>query len=96
MVALEHATGTKSIVLGKPAAPFYQAALETFGVEASQTFMVGDDIRGDIDGAQKIGLRGILVRTGKFRPSDLEQNITPYAVINSIADLPAWWEKNAI
>lgn len=96
VVALEHATGTKSIVLGKPAAPFYQAALETLGVEVSQTLMVGDDIRGDIDGAQKIGLRGILVRTGKFRPSDLDQNVTPYAVLNSIAELPGWWETNII
>ncbi len=96
VVALEYATGAKPIVMGKPAAPFYQAALESLGEEASKTFMVGDDIRGDIDGAQKIGLRGLLVRTGKFRPSDLKQNIAPYAVLNSIADLRAWWEANVI
>ena len=96
VVALEHATGVEPIVMGKPAAPFYQAALASLGVETSKTFMVGDDIRGDIDGAQKIGLRGLLVRTGKFRPSDLEQDIAPHAVLNSIADLPAWWEANVI
>ncbi len=94
VVALEFATGAESIVMGKPAAPFYLAALESLGVEATSTFMVSDDIRGDIDGAQKIGLRGLLVRTGKFRPSDLERNVSPFAVLNSIADLPAWWEAN--
>jgi phospholysine phosphohistidine inorganic pyrophosphate phosphatase len=29
--------------------------------------MVGDDIVGDVGGAQNAGLRGIQVRTGKFR-----------------------------
>jgi ribonucleotide monophosphatase NagD (HAD superfamily) len=49
--------------------------------------MVGDDIVTDIGGAQSAGLRGILVRTGKFRPDDLDGKITPGAIIESIADL---------
>ena len=28
--------------------------------------MVGDDINSDVGGAQKCGLRGVLVKTGKF------------------------------
>ena len=32
--------------------------------------MVGDDISSDVGGAQKCGLRGVLVRTGKFTPSN--------------------------
>ena len=94
VVALQHASGTRPLVLGKPAAPFFQAALEMVGEPASNTVMVGDDIRGDIGGAQQIGVRGILVRTGKFRPADLEQDIEPAAVIDTIADLPAWWKKD--
>lgn len=31
--------------------------------------MIGDDIYGDVDGAQKAGIRGIQVRTGKWRLS---------------------------
>ena len=38
--------------------------------------------------AQKLGLKGVLVRTGKFRPADLESGVTPAAVIDSVADLP--------
>ncbi len=94
VVALEHATGTKPIVLGKPAAPFYRSALDLLRVKASEAMMIGDDIRGDIDGAQHNGIRGILVKTGKFRAADLELGIKPFAVLDSVAELPAWWKVN--
>ena len=42
--------------------------------------MVGDDVESDVGGAQRAGLRGVLVRTGKYRED---------ALIDSIADLPA-------
>lgn len=29
--------------------------------------MIGDDILGDVGGAQKVGLRAVQVRTGKWR-----------------------------
>lgn len=89
--ALECATGKEAIVLGKPAKNFFNAAIERLGCEASDAVMIGDDIVGDIDGAQKAGMRGLLVRTGKFAPPDLEKGIKPDAVIDSIADLPDWW-----
>lgn len=95
VVALQHASGTQPLVLGKPAAPFFQTALEMVGEPASNTVMIGDDIRSDIGGAQQIGIRGVLVRTGKFRPTDLNQDLEPAAVIDSVADLPAWWKKDA-
>ncbi|MFA9470407.1 MAG: HAD hydrolase-like protein [Deltaproteobacteria bacterium] len=47
----------------------------------------------DVGGAQAAGLAGILVRTGKFRPGDLEGDIRPDAVLDSVADLPRWWEN---
>ena len=92
--ALEHASGHRAIVLGKPSREFYFSALTRLGCNADDTIMVGDDIRGDIEAAQNTGIRGVQVRTGKFRASDLEQGITPHAVIDSIADLPAWWRNN--
>jgi len=88
---LEYATGREALVMGKPAAPFFETALAQLGARAEETLMIGDDIRGDIDGAQAAGIKGVLVRSGKFRPADLEQGITPYAVIDSVAALPAWW-----
>ena len=91
VVALEHAASVKALVLGKPAVGFFRAALEKLGAEPGETLMVGDDVRGDIGGARRAGLHAMLVRTGKFRPADLEGDIEPDAVVDSIADLPDWW-----
>ena len=55
--------------------------------------MVGDDIRTDVEGAQKAGMRGVLVRTGKFRPHDLAGDVRPDAVLSSLADFPSWWRE---
>jgi ribonucleotide monophosphatase NagD (HAD superfamily) len=55
--------------------------------------MVGDDIRGDIEGAQQCGLRGLLVRTGKFAENDLRLGIQPYGILQNISELPEWWNK---
>jgi ribonucleotide monophosphatase NagD (HAD superfamily) len=55
--------------------------------------MIGDDIVTDVGGAQQAGLKGVLVKTGKFRPQDLTREVQPDAVLDSIADLPSWWER---
>ena len=89
--ALEHAAGTTAVILGKPAAPFFEAALDALGCRSADAVMVGDDIVGDVGGAQHAGIRGVLVRTGKFRPTDLEGEVHPDAVLPSIAELPGWW-----
>jgi phospholysine phosphohistidine inorganic pyrophosphate phosphatase len=91
--ALERATGRKAIVLGKPAEPFFRAAAERLHLPAGDIVMVGDDIETDIAGARQAGLKSVLLRTGKFRPSDLERGIVPDAILDSIADLPDWWQK---
>lgn len=95
VAALREATGAAPIVLGKPNRAFFETALSQLGVSVGETLMIGDDIRGDIDGAQRAGIRGLLVRTGKFRPADLDTGIAPHGVIDSIADLPDWWAGNA-
>jgi HAD superfamily hydrolase (TIGR01458 family) len=88
--ALEYAAGTTAVVMGKPDQTFYQAALDGLGLAADEVVMVGDDIRSDVEGAQRAGLLGVLVRTGKFAPTDLDGDVTPDAVLDSIADLPDW------
>lgn len=93
--ALEHASDCEAIVLGKPAPGFFQAALAMLDSEAGATVMTGDDIVTDVGGAQQAGLAGLLVRTGKFRPADLEGNIQPEGVLDSIAGLPDWWRRHA-
>jgi HAD superfamily hydrolase (TIGR01458 family) len=92
--ALEHAASRQALVVGKPAPAFFESALAGLDCGAGQALMIGDDIVGDVDAAQRCGIRGIQVRTGKFRESDLEQGIEPFAVLDSIADLPDWWTEN--
>jgi ribonucleotide monophosphatase NagD (HAD superfamily) len=95
VVALEHATGRKAVVFGKPAQAFFYGAAERLGVPRGEILMLGDDIETDIAGAQHAGLKGALLRTGKFRPADLDGLVRPWLVLDSIAALPAWWEKRA-
>jgi HAD superfamily hydrolase (TIGR01458 family) len=95
VVALAHAAGVEPVVLGKPAPEFFAAALAELGVDADHTWMIGDDIRADVEGAQDAGLHGMLVKTGKFRAHDLKLGIRPDAALDSIADLPDWWMTNA-
>ena len=94
VVALEHAADCRAKVLGKPSPAFFEAALHMLGVQGAETVMIGDDIKGDVDAAQQAGLHGILVRTGKFRISDLELGIVPYTILKSVAALPDWWREN--
>jgi HAD superfamily hydrolase (TIGR01458 family) len=91
--ALEFASGVRPVVLGKPAAPFYETALSLLGCRAAETVMIGDDIRGDIGAAQAVGIEAVLVRTGKYRSADLQGEIQPAAVLGSVAGLPAWWAQ---
>jgi phospholysine phosphohistidine inorganic pyrophosphate phosphatase len=85
--AFAYATGQQPIVLGKPSADFFRLAVHDMGREPDRCVMVGDDIVTDIGGAQAAGMKTILVRTGKFRPADLDGAIQPDAIIDSLADL---------
>jgi phospholysine phosphohistidine inorganic pyrophosphate phosphatase len=85
--ALECATGRRAIVFGKPERRIFETAAEMLGVAPGEILMIGDDIEVDIGGAQRAGLKGALVRTGKFRPRDLEGAIKPDIVMDSVASL---------
>jgi HAD superfamily hydrolase (TIGR01458 family) len=87
VTALEYASGKEAHILGKPSTEFYRLACASIGVEPEEAVMVGDDIESDILGAQEAGLKAVLVKTGKFTPSDLERGITPDLVLDSVAEL---------
>ena len=84
---LVFATGKEAFVLSKPAAPFFRLAVYNLGMPPKQVAMVGDGIETDVDGAQRAGLVGVLVRTGKSRPGDLSGPVKPDLVVASLADL---------
>jgi phospholysine phosphohistidine inorganic pyrophosphate phosphatase len=94
VAALEYATGRKALVFGKPEASFFLEAVRQLGFPPQDVLMIGDGIETDVEGAQKAGLKGALVRTGKFRASDLQGTIIPDRVMDSVADLPKLWSHS--
>jgi len=95
VAGLEYAADVEATVLGKPSSAYFAAALGALDAEPGLTWMVGDDIEDDILGAHNHGLRTLLVRTGKFRPDDVERSrIQPDGIVSSIAQLPDWLERN--
>lgn len=83
--ALEFASTCQSHIVGKPSADFFKTALKN--VNPQEAVMIGDDVRDDIAGAQDLGLKGILVKTGKYRPGDENTiNPLPWKVVNSFPD----------
>ncbi len=90
VTGLEFATGASATLIGKPAPTFFQQALRDLGIPVERVLVVGDDLEADVRGGRDVGARTALVRTGKFRPVDLERaDVRPDLVIASIADLPA-------
>lgn len=90
--ALEYASGKTAVVCGKPSAEFYRTALESLGAWAvenpGEVLMVGDDLWGDIAGAQQCRLKACLVRTGKFREDVFSiAGVRPDYLIDSVANL---------
>jgi len=95
VAGLEYAAGVEATTLGKPKAAYFDAALEALDAEPGMTWMVGDDLEADVAGAHGIGMRTILVRTGKFRPDEVEASrIRPDGIVSSIAHLPEWLEEH--
>ena len=89
VAALEHATGKKAHVVGKPHATFFELGSAQLDASPDELFMVGDDLINDIEGAQTVGYRAILVQTGKYRQDLVDQSpINPDGIISSVAGLP--------
>jgi len=86
---LEYASGAKAMIIGKPSADFFQIALDDMGLKADEAAIIGDDIDADVAGGQGAGLKGILVRTGKYRQSYTDASaVKPDLIIDSVVNLP--------
>jgi HAD superfamily hydrolase (TIGR01458 family) len=78
VVGLEFASEVQARIIGKPSSAFFAQAVRDLRKEAGQGLaradiaMVGDDVRTDVRAAQRAGLRGILVLSGKHGLADVE------------------------
>ena len=65
VAGLEYAAGVEATVVGKPAPGIFEVACELAGAEPAEAVMVGDDLESDLRPARALGMRVVLVRTGK-------------------------------
>lgn len=78
VVGLEFATGRPATIIGKPSVSFFAQGVRDLRKEAGRDLaradiaMVGDDVRTDVRAAQRAGLRGILVLSGKHAEADID------------------------
>jgi HAD superfamily hydrolase (TIGR01458 family) len=94
VAGLEYAASVEATVVGKPSPPFFEAALDALDTDPEFAWMVGDDLESDIAGAQALGMRTVLVRTGKYRGEDHDAALVqPNGVIDTIAALPDWLQR---
>jgi 4-nitrophenyl phosphatase len=77
VAALQTATETEPLVMGKPYAPMFEAALRLLGTLPSETLMIGDRLNTDIEGARRLGLQTALVLTGVATREQAETSPQP-------------------
>lgn len=84
IVALEAALGRRATICGKPSPVVFRQAVAELRAElaarpdgsggprlrAAEVAMVGDDPRADVAAARRVGMRGILVLTGKVTAAE--------------------------
>lgn len=86
VAAFEFALGVSAVNLGKPSALMFEKALSLIGGNVEDTLMIGDDIVSDVRGAQEMGMRGALVRTGKYKKTDeTHPKVKPDAVFDNLS-----------
>jgi len=100
VVGLEFATGHPARVLGKPSPIVFRQAVAGLAADLgerlprSSVAMVGDDLRADVAAAQRVGLRGILVLSGKTSQAEADRAMAtrgrrPDGVAGTLADVVA-------
>lgn len=102
VAGLEEATGRRATIAGKPSPVVFRQAVAGIAADlglrrlpARDVAMVGDDVRADILAARRVGLRGILVLTGKHGPAEVEavarvrRGARPDAIAPSLAEVVA-------
>ena len=70
----------------KPHRSIFESALELLGVAAAESVMVGDSLPHDIEGARRVGMRGILVQRS---PDAALARVPGVPVIRGLSELPA-------
>lgn len=84
---LEEASGVKATYIGKPSRYVFELTLRSMRLRKDEVVMVGDRVCSDIKGANDFGIRSILLRTGEFDERDLNGDVRPDYVFDSIQEV---------
>lgn len=95
VAAFEVACAKKAITIGKPEPLLYGMALQQLEMDATACVMVGDRVDTDIAGAQRLGMRTALVRTGRFSPGEPwpQHRVAATWDVNSLDQLLSAWQN---
>ena len=87
---IKYATGQSYQIIGKPSNIFYYEALNKMGESSFKKItMISDDLKGDLVGAKNLGMKTVLVLSGKIKTVDeIGNNIDeqPDYIFNSVLD----------
>ncbi len=100
VAGLEFALGRKAVICGKPSPVVFREAVAGLRADVrvaggpalrlSEVAMIGDDPRADVAAAKRVGLRGLLVLSGKVDAAGAATaRPRPDAVAASLADIVA-------
>jgi HAD superfamily hydrolase (TIGR01458 family) len=93
VAALEYGSGKKCrYSFGKPNELFFKMALKDAKAAPEEAIMVGDDYLSDIVGAQKCGIRGVLLKSGKYDNNHNTTEGLAHVILKGIGDLREWIE----
>ena len=97
LAALQAATGVAPTVIGKPARPLFDLAVQRLGRRRAETAVLGDRLETDIGGGQQAGLKTVLVTTGIDDERSVRQKgIEPDLIVSSLDMLVDLWESEAV
>jgi len=99
VIGLEHALGRRAVICGKPSAVVFREAVNELRSEIAESggdrlrtgdvAMVGDDPKADVAAARRVGLRGILVLSGKVTGDEAASGVRADAVARDLAEVVA-------
>lgn len=87
VAAVETASRTTAITIGKPEPHLYRGLMEATGADPRTTVVVGDSMLTDIPAAIPLSLYSVLVLTGVSAAPAADADLQPDLVIPSIAEL---------
>lgn len=93
--AIEYGSNKNSILIGKPSPVYFNTALGFLGYSSDDDFfMIGDDIENDVNAAQQLGGKGVLIYTGKTKFSTTETfGKKPDLEIHSLSEMIEFLER---